>query len=671
MASRESILKIKVEGAEDLKSAADLSDKFNLALDSIAQSSAMMAIALDKAWDKSAKGIDKPTKKISSFERQLKRAGRGMDQLVTKSAAIAKNIASAGLNAAKWGLLAGAGIGGAGMFGFGAFAGGIGNARKQAQGLGVGTGELDSAAVHLTKVFDDATKTLADIAASKGDVANWQLSRITGKGRGELSGMSSGEIMADMLPKLKRVVDSIPASQMSSSGVLKSKGLEGFSLGELQRIRQMSEQEIKSAADDFKKGIKSLAVPDDINKKYQDTAIQFDKASKEIETSFKRLLVELNEPIKGLSDVISKDIRLAVDSGKAAEAVKLVSKKLTEAVKYLTSDAAQKDLERFGGKLVSAAEGVEKFVDKVNGVLQFLGLKKDETVPADTKMHTPLDATVTIAKSAASGFFDELKTNAKSSWLFKPIGGTNEEIAKKIPQGVKDGYDYLASFVSKGEGGYTSANRGTHGGKILVSTLDLKGLDKMTIGEVKAQQAEHVAKHKKGDHGKGLFAVGRYQFIPGSLEAAQKGAGLKDTDMFSPENQDKLFKAFVPKRARDYIEGRSKDHVSAADAMAATWASIPDPLTGRSKYGHGNKAGHSVPATFSALAAARDMQQTVKGKIANSQYANNSKTDQSPGQVKRPSNQSQNNIKVAATQKLIIQNKTGNDLNFVSSGLTG
>jgi murein DD-endopeptidase MepM/ murein hydrolase activator NlpD len=57
-----------------------------------------------------------------------------------------------------------------------------------------------------------------------------------------------------------------------------------------------------------------------------------------------------------------------------------------------------------------------------------------------------------------------------------------------------------------------------------------KNLTDMTIGEVKNYQ--NVKKE--------LWAAGRYQIVPGTLPIAQKGAGLKDSDMFDQNNQDLL-----------------------------------------------------------------------------------------------------------------------------------
>ena len=56
---------------------------------------------------------------------------------------------------------------------------------------------------------------------------------------------------------------------------------------------------------------------------------------------------------------------------------------------------------------------------------------------------------------------------------------------------------------------------------------------------------------------------------------------------------------------RSYLEGRSNDIQGAMQELAAEWASIPNPRTGRSNYGSGNAAGHTVEQLMEALQNAR------------------------------------------------------------------
>ena len=91
----------------------------------------------------------------------------------------------------------------------------------------------------------------------------------------------------------------------------------------------------------------------------------------------------------------------------------------------------------------------------------------------------------------------------------------------------KKALDIIAGPESGGD--YNAMNNGQAGDRPGGSKKWLgKNLTDMTIGEVKDFQ----------NNKKTLWAAGRYQFVPGSLPTAQKGAGLKDSDMFDEANQD-------------------------------------------------------------------------------------------------------------------------------------
>ena len=167
----------------------------------------------------------------------------------------------------------------------------------------------------------------------------------------------------------------------------------------------------------------------------------------------------------------------------------------------------------------------------------------------------------------------------------------------------------VLSFISSGEGGYNSSNRGTINNEIIGSDNATKrggkSLSEMTLGEIKGYQ-----KLKK-DNLNRLFAVGAYQITPEAMDAAMKAAGVNDNTIFSPDVQDRMGLGLLlgtkrPKLAA-YIKGESDDINTAMLEFAKEFASIPDPNTGRSYYANkGNKAQHTVAETREALERARE-----------------------------------------------------------------
>jgi muramidase (phage lysozyme) len=160
----------------------------------------------------------------------------------------------------------------------------------------------------------------------------------------------------------------------------------------------------------------------------------------------------------------------------------------------------------------------------------------------------------------------------------------------------------ILDFISKGEGGYNSSNRGTRNKKIVGSTsntvINGKPLTESTIGEIMQAQRD------------GLFAVGRYQMIPTTFKVVVDQLGLTDDQVFTPELQDQMGLQLLlgdkrPKLAA-YLRGEDVDVNTAMLEFAKEWASVPDPSTGKSYYaGTGNKASHSVSETRAILEATR------------------------------------------------------------------
>lgn len=161
----------------------------------------------------------------------------------------------------------------------------------------------------------------------------------------------------------------------------------------------------------------------------------------------------------------------------------------------------------------------------------------------------------------------------------------------------------ILDFISKGEGGYNSSNRGTRNKKIVGSTnntsLNGKPLTESTIGEIMQAQRE------------GLFAVGRYQMIPTTFKLVVEQLGLPEDAVFTPEIQDRMGLQLLlgdkrPKLAA-YLRGEDVSIDTAMREFAKEWASVPDPATGESYYaGTGNKASHSVAETRAILEATRE-----------------------------------------------------------------
>jgi hypothetical protein len=170
-----------------------------------------------------------------------------------------------------------------------------------------------------------------------------------------------------------------------------------------------------------------------------------------------------------------------------------------------------------------------------------------------------------------------------------------------------EGSKTLLDFIAKGEGSYNSSNRGTKSGSIVGSSHKTqrggKSLSEMTIGEIQELQSIEDPDNKNR-----LFAVGKYQLIPSTMSMAVKALGLPKDQVFDKQTQETLgMWLMMEKRPKlgAYIRGEHDDLDKAVVAAAKEWASLPDPETGNSFYGGGNKARHTVEETKRAIESAR------------------------------------------------------------------
>lgn len=195
--------------------------------------------------------------------------------------------------------------------------------------------------------------------------------------------------------------------------------------------------------------------------------------------------------------------------------------------------------------------------------------------------------------------------------LMSPQGGSVSEEPTE-GKGILD-------FIGSGEGTYTSSNRGTIGDDIIGSTRSTtrngKALNEMTIGEIQALQDIDDPNDPNR-----LFAVGKYQVIPSTMDIVVNGLDLSPDQVFDAATQDKIATFLISKkrpRLGDFLAGGETSLDRAMLEMAKEFASIPVPYdvkkgsrtikAGESYYDDegGNDARHSIEETRNMLLAAR------------------------------------------------------------------
>jgi peptidoglycan hydrolase-like protein with peptidoglycan-binding domain len=216
----------------------------------------------------------------------------------------------------------------------------------------------------------------------------------------------------------------------------------------------------------------------------------------------------------------------------------------------------------------------------------------------------------------------------------------------------------LGALISSGEGNYNSFNRGRagdSGGKEI-------DFSQMTVAEVMRRQDL-----PSGDPNR-LFAVGKYQVIPGTMEEAVKALNIDPNQKFTPQLQERIFADYLidEKRpaVRDYITGKTGPEGlgKAQLALAQEFASVADPRTGKSYY-DGDSAGNS--ASISAKQVADALNQ-MRG-----QYQENIKNGLSPSEAYRALSGDPNGpiVSGALADGKLVQGEKGADVEKLQKAL--
>lgn len=129
----------------------------------------------------------------------------------------------------------------------------------------------------------------------------------------------------------------------------------------------------------------------------------------------------------------------------------------------------------------------------------------------------------------------------------------------------------LATFIEGAESranNYNAVNTGERGrgGPSTFSSVAGKSSDSITLGEVMDLQKNNR-----------IYAVGRYQLIPNTLNRASQQLGLNRSTVFNKATQDRLFIWLITAKRPEignYLIGQNDDLIEAAQGVAREWAGI-------------------------------------------------------------------------------------------------
>lgn len=259
-------------------------------------------------------------------------------------------------------------LGAGGLFGLGRLSGSASALRREAQGFGIGSGDLRAARSSLGRYIDPES-TLGGINEAQRDLSKrWTLSAL-GFNQREINQESPADLLPKLLPKL---VQAFKAGGGTVQGA-EARGLTQFAdVSTLTRLSRLSDEELKAATARYEADRKALANTDETLRKWQDLDSQMTRAGQKIQAVFIDGLAPLAPQISKLSDAFSEWLKTFLKTPQFGEWIQAFAKGIRAAAEYLTSDEAQKDMQRF-------VTGIKALGEAVEGVLRFFGYLPKQT----------------------------------------------------------------------------------------------------------------------------------------------------------------------------------------------------------------------------------------------------------------------------------------------------
>lgn len=151
--------------------------------------------------------------------------------------------------------------------------------------------------------------------------------------------------------------------------------------------------------------------------------------------------------------------------------------------------------------------------------------------------------------------------------------------------------DSIRNLIGRAESDSSGGYNATHG-------LGRQNLTNMTLGQIKELQQ------------KGAGAVGRYQFVPNTLNSLAKRLGYDDSTPFSPTVQDSLADLQIEQLGYYRYKSGSMPKEQFLSRLAGVWAGLPKDTSGKSVY-EGDKYGNKATVGYNSA-----MDYLAKGGIA-------------------------------------------------------
>lgn len=353
-------------------------------------------LSINSGLDRLNDNLDQANKNQAGFNKNAN-SSKGFLSAATKDAkSLAGHIKDATLSLLSWGGIVGTftglmGVGG--LFGINRLAATTGSQRFTSLGLGTTIGGLDASAINYQKALGNPTGTLGSIRDAQMDLSKrWQF---------QAMGINNpDQDPSRLLPQMIRNARDIFVKNGSTLQGANAHGLTNFfSLDDLNRFKNMSDEEINAMERRAQKDAKLLQITDQQAKQWQDFNVQLDYSSQSIRNTFVRGLGPLTPSLTKLSDALSTAIDTVLKSPELGKWIEGLSKGVERFGNYLASPEFTKDVEGFMSGVQKMGRLIGKVYDWVVGktnitaadVTSGSSILSDEKVtdPKTGKTYTP------------------------------------------------------------------------------------------------------------------------------------------------------------------------------------------------------------------------------------------------------------------------------------------
>ncbi|SAS55057.1 lytic transglycosylase domain-containing protein [Klebsiella pneumoniae] len=383
-------------------------------------------LTINSGIDRLNANLEDSNKKQDEFN---KKAGQGqgfINQAKKDAKELAGHIKEATASLLSWGGIVGIftgvlGVGG--LFGINRLAATTGAQRFTSLGLGTSIGALDSTAINYQKALGNPAGTLGAIRDSQMDLSKrWTF---------QAMGINNpDQDPAKLLPQMIRNARDIFVQNGSTLQGAQAHGLTNFfTLDDLNRFKNMSDEEITAMEKRAQQDARMLQITDQQARQWQDFNVQLDYSSQSIRNTFVRGLGPLTPQLSKLSDALAGAIDTVLKSPELGKWIDALAGGIERFGNYLASPTFKSDVESF----MSGVERLGRVIMKVLGWLDGGSSAMDDIKSGSSFLNNDVQ-TDAGGNHFVKGGLSDPNTPAFSKWLTRHLYSWSGTAPKEYDQ---------------------------------------------------------------------------------------------------------------------------------------------------------------------------------------------------------------------------------------------